>query len=573
MLLLSKSSKKIQIIKKMILLVVLFIVLSDTLLGQTLIDSLQGRVDELENELISIDKTLVELKAQTGLVKTFINMFFWSLAIAVSINAAISTYFQRRQDKIAKEDKSNYLELLNDHKKEQELYREKQDEYRKGQDEKWQGLLDKVKDNIQRTTEFIGSLDEMFKISGKAKELDDKFKKLKEEEEERKARILSERESNLQHKKEIVRKLNEKAIRVSSRINKNNFSNKYNLGQCKELASQVNPIIALGDTEQLSYFNGDIYSLLAIDLALEGQYKDAVNHLNTSIDFVQRAVKKERIDILFPDKDRIAKVGSIEAWNRRLIVFSLFQKALIFFRQGKYKDAEIIFDDAIKQDPLDVDLRFLKAECKYWGQRTNFEDVIEEFSNIEQILENTLNPEMNLARLNYYKGNCYFPFNSNQTPFPSKKDIKLAGKMYNQANEYLDKALSKDNLITYHKLASIPFASAQVSLQLSSSNPKLSKKFKAKADSLFERAIQLASDYSNETDDSYTLYILNYIQAAACSYLDKKAKAKMFLMTAQEDLREFATTPNFRIFSPLTKRMLEYKNLKKEIQEFDRQKT
>ena len=45
-------------------------------------------------------------------------------------------------------------------------------------------------------------------------------------------------------------------------------------------------------------------------------------------------------------------------------------------------------------------------------------------------------------------------------------------------------------------------------------------------------------------------------------------RAEVHLISLQEDLREFATIPEYRIFSPWTKRMLTYQDLKKELLAF-----
>ena len=228
----------------------------------------------------------------------------------------------------------------------------------------------------------------------------------------------------------IIKDINAKAIRISSRVNKQNFASNYNIGQFREFSNKAAPILAFRNDSQIGYISGNIYFILALDLINQGQFKDASNYLREASKIAEQPAStfENKIDYIFPEKEVLSKVGGIEAWNKSLSNELLFHEALISFRVGKYQKAENLFQRAAKFDPKDHTSLIFKAESKYWGQYTSFEDVIDEFLGLEELIEASSSSDILLANLYNYIGNCYFPSDQPKLSFSKSKKFERSWK-------------------------------------------------------------------------------------------------------------------------------------------------
>ena len=193
---------------------------------------------------------------------------------------------------------------------------------------------------------------------------------------------------------------------------------------------------------------------------------------------------------------------------------------------------------------------------------------MQDFAYLENLLIKIPNSDILLANLYNLVGNSYFPSIYRDNPFPEEKNLLLAAENYKKANERLEKAIENDQESDYALLASIPFSRAQVFEKLSKENEVNHSEYEDKAKELYRDAILLANQKIGEIDNYYIQYILNYILSASYYSLNEFQKAQTHIISVQEELREFATIPGYTIFSPLTKRMLSYLDLRKELNDF-----
>ena len=316
-------------------------------------DSSIQNIDSLFQQMNKIQETIKEMETRGD---TYERLFKSIMPIAGGVFTIFTLFFafsQWLQTTSSRKETDRYLKLVGDQNEKLNKQVVEYQEYMRNQDENLQGFMERVKENIQRTTDFVSTLDDMVKLSPKAQDIEKKINNLIHEEEDR----VREAQRILEEKKlrdlNTVQRLNAKAIRISDQINKSNFSSIYNIGQYRELSNQITPIIALDNEDQIKYFNACIYFVVALDLINQGQYKDAIHYLDEAQLKANEKISEEFREVQYPEEDIINDAGGIEEWNKKLINAIYFHRALVYFRKAQYVESEIYFREATEVDKKD----------------------------------------------------------------------------------------------------------------------------------------------------------------------------------------------------------------------------
>lgn len=456
----------------------------------------------------------------------------------------------QRQD----EENKKYLTLI----KEQEGARlralrdeqDRNDRLARERETRTEKLIDSVRENITRSTQLVGSLDQIFNAVAKAEELRREFQNLQNS-------LASKESANAAARIRIVRRLNQRAAELCSSINRDSYKSHFNqqriAGLCQELSVHA--------TDEDLNANGHL--LLGLDWVLKSQFEPALVELRKATEQACKFMDVEPPDIMYPG----IPIDKRKSWSLKLANICLFHQAIVLYNLGQYGKSEKLFKEALNFDERDAKAMLYIPEAKYLGHlEPHFEGVVESFENTKAAIESIdvrdgwREPLHSLlAQLFVRYGNCYFP-GSTYAPYQRSANLRIAEIKYAEAYRY-----APDSYIT-------KFSYAQA-LKLKAMATEISKDEQRHAVErstiLFQEVSSILRVKVGETTEPKILMMLYYILAICAKEAKGTESPTRYLAQVFEQGGRLPPVTEFRIFSPLTKNDLTYMELKKELKAFE----
>ncbi|OED34853.1 hypothetical protein AB832_06790 [Flavobacteriaceae bacterium (ex Bugula neritina AB1)] len=432
------------------------------------------------------------------------------------------------------------------------------DEATRNREEIIEEFLRKNNENIKTTTALLGTFNGIFSLQ---KNNQVEAKKLIEDIETLRSKIIEDEDEETRKLDESVRYLNTKAMKICFKLSRSNYKVPEKAQEIKGFRSIVYARLKTPRTE--SRLNPNSYFLLALDLNMRNMFDEALENLDLALNLAKKYKDEEVEDIVFPAKDLTE--NDLNKWNTKLINICLFHKAIILYNLGKHKEAASVFQEALVYDPNDVLSMIYVPEAMYLGKFEQFERIIEAFEGLLKKIEvlskspNWRHEKNEILALLYIKlGNCYFPGTSH-LPFKNFESIEKAYYYYKLAYE--------QNSASYLMC----FSLGQASLEMAKAAP-VSKQdqYKQNARSLFKKTLRKIKLKIGETNETKILIMLFYINAICMKELGIDLdRIQYYIDKIYEHGKDLPSIEEYRVYSPLTKNDLSYPALRNEVIQFE----
>lgn len=518
--------------------------LSDTILQNSnpgtldldLIREFEGRISTLEEANKNLNGSLTTAK--------------WIATILVAIVAALIAFLRYS---IAKKEEKESRKLEN--------YLKKVDENNSKLTASNEAYYNKTQKNIKAVTDLIRSLDEIFKISNSAKEL------------ERKTKILEEEALKIQSKQEKERKniLNE-AREIYNEIDRDSYKKLYYENKLSKFSSSFLSLLQEGEENELN--NPFCFFLVGLHFNLQVMFNDSLSYFEKTIKVIQSS-REEYSDLLFDcyyhkaiiyynfgfyDKAFESFKKCTELNGKDLLMWTYLPEAMHFIYLRKVDTYKAEFGSNI---PSDKELELKEDE----------ERVKNEFIRIEKVLRdksddlNSSKARRIIALLNIKFGNFYF------RPF---KDSLVKNKFYKErlsnAEGQYKNAVSIDDKFYLSKLSlrQVEFIKLKMGLNLSDLDKKNMQ------DDVMEvyRTIRKKVGDTTETKIVIMYYYILAICEKMLKILDPHFAAQDFIDEIYELKKQIPnpleveeTSQEIRIYSPYSKQDLTFDEIISELEE------
>lgn len=501
----------------------------------------RGRADKIFDKFFDSIEGII---SPYSLIFTVISIVFTLISIALLVLQVLVT---RRDNRIMDELRKNY-----------------EDSIRK-QDENNSKLLNAVVGNINQTTTFIGSYDSLLKLQEDAKKIQDRLNDFEQREKDHKKAF-----------EEIQKDKNGKAMRLIEGALKANFGStyfsNYDLPKFNSFVIEVTPYLAtMGEGDQASDWNGDVFFVLGLNQFLSGQARDAEKYFATAIKKIEGFLKETPSDlaVLFPEKDRYAEYGGIEGWNRILLGKCLFYMGLNHYRLGKFALAAEEFGKGLQHSPNDFDINFLIFQSKYWGRLFGrLPDALEQMERLEKDIQNLSakdekSKRMILARLYKKIGDFYLPsalddrYKQDKSP---EKALFYYEKAYGVVQD-LNGELKNVPREYSHIVPMVYFSLGKALMEAGMTTPQNPMHLFGETERICEQVIV-------NIKNPETRYILYYTMSYCCHLQGQNREAGYNIALALTEMDNFCANPDFYGYSPINNIMLPSPELRDELNAF-----
>ena len=419
--------------------------------------------------------------------------------------------------------------------------------------------------NIDQITRLIGSLDSLFTFIKDAEQIKADVKTIQG--------TLIDDENKA---KEQKRTINENAIKIAQEITRDNYKSVYYSQVFRNFRNNLNKIVE-EDPRLDEDLNANCFQVLALDLILQSLFEEALDVLKEGKKRANKYALQVPPEFIFPIANKTDEQK--KSWHKKLSNILIYHEAIINYNLGRHEIAESLFRTALEFDPLDAKSMIYIPESKYLrtkylGETNEFNTIIKDYSSLEKKLklideESTKSwgeSKKSILTLLYIRyGNCFYPTShiDNKRSFKGKpfEDISKAGKYYELAykhspNSYIAKFSYAQAL---RRMAQIEFSSINLN------------KIKNKYEQLFREVFGIVQEKTGETIETKILIMMYYI-LVICSVEANlnPTQAKRYITKIYEKGVELPQIKGFRIFSPLTKNDLTFKELRAEIRQYSK---
>lgn len=248
----------------------------------------------------------------------------------------------------------------------------------------------------------------------------------------------------------------------------------------------------------------------------------------------------------------------------------LFHKAIVSYNLGDHKTAITAFREAIEYNPLDVQSMVYLPECYFLSRSYEFPDVIAVFEETERKIQTLPNDStwrvpknVHRSLLSVKLGNCYYP-GCRHEPYRKYANLRLAEAAYKQAltldeNSYLAKFSYAQALILKSR-RELPEVERVEAREL--------------GQRLFTDVFNALKVRVGEVTES-KMQVTHYYTLAICCKEGRiqGTDPKQYVLRIYERGGQLPPHDTYRVFSPLSKNDLPYRELKHEVSEFEQQLT
>jgi tetratricopeptide (TPR) repeat protein len=517
------------------------------------VDEVEERIAYLEQEGKVYDKFFDKLEGMTSSFSTYLAWLSIFLAFVSAVMLVFQIAATRRDSKAMEDMRSSYIASM------------------KAQEDNNKKLLDFVTINIQKTSDFIGSYENLIKIKQASEEVNNRIALIDKKEKERIDYLII-----------IQKKLNGKALRLMESVFKVSYgSTFFDNSELKKFDSffiEANTHYALVNENPVveKYWNGSIDFIMGLSQFLSNQPIDTEKNLKSAIEKIAELEKSpptvEDMEILFPDSDLYSKHGGKENWNKKLKNKCNFYLGLMTYRQGRFKDSTKYFMDSLSDFPNDIDSIFYLFQARYWGNQFNnklsilIEDITTEITNAIQMQTELDRDEaiMINARLLTKIGDFCLNITKSATTDKSPKDSTL---YYNEGYRLIQEVNGNLQNIPKRLSQVVPlnyfgFAKSVQKSESNETNPKLTHT------DLYRQAKLSALWVIGSIENKETRYILRYIVSYCHEQLGESEDAIKTIDLAIEDFKEYYAHVDYFGYSPISNTMQSKSNLENEILEY-----
>ncbi|MFN0213534.1 MAG: tetratricopeptide repeat protein [Saprospiraceae bacterium] len=429
-------------------------------------------------------------------------------------------------------------------------------------------LLKAVIENVDKTTSFIGSYQQLILIKESAEQIRKKQKLAKQ----KKKKELRKRQTDL----------NGEAMRLLEDVFSANYSSTLFSESEKDsfrLFAQKWAGLEEDIDLEVKYSNNGAYFLCGLHLFLINQPKNAAEYLLKSIEVSDRLasdftkISAGEIADIFPQNTESYKKYEQEGWVKKVRSYAAFYLGRTHYLQGKYTESIRSFDRVLADFPNEIDAIFYKFQAIFW--RDEFGSLSELQNEFTGLVNSAITHKsgefstaaqaMLLARLNMKLGD--FCMHSN--PVGDKYDRGIPDALSFYFNAY-EEILGLEGAIPEGYSPIEPMVNFNFGKAIKLANEKnlpLPAKIPKGIDylTLFDRARKLIKLIGIEIENKETLYILQYMLSKCQEELDNLGEAEKAIDEAFKAFSAYCSHHKYRGYSPIVNSMLPQDKLKSEI--------